>query len=200
MIIFDKAFNQENHIAKETAVLLQAKKGDSDAWTELMTLHQEAAFRLAYLLIGNLAEAEDVTQEAFIRAYTHLNKMDTKRPFRPWLLRIVRNLAYNQHRGVKRYLAMVTRFFQQVDTNDSNHLTAQLDKKNEATALRQAVQALKPRAREVIYLRYFLELSEQETAETLNIPKGTVKSRTNRALKALRPIIEQDYPHLKELL
>lgn len=164
-----------------------------------MQTHQQAAFRLAYLLLSSPAEAEDVTQEAFIRAYTHLHQLDDERPFRPWLLRIVRNLAYNRHRSVKRYVAMVQRFFQQ-ERPSSTPLTHKYDQTEAAEALWQAVKQLKPKAQEVIYLRYFLELSEQETAETLAIPQGTVKSRTSRALKALRPIIESSYPSLKEML
>lgn len=199
MIILEET-KQATQINEETAVLIRAQNGDSQAWTHLMQQHQESAFRLAYLLLGDAAEAEDVAQEAFIRAYTHLSKLDAERPFRPWLLRIVRNLAYNQHRTVKRYLAMAQRFFQQRQLSQIESVAAQINQSDDANQLWQAVQRLKPKAQEVIYLRYFLDLSEQETAAALDIPRGTVKSRTNRAVKALKPIIEQNYPELRELL
>ncbi len=200
MIILDNDIKQAEEPNPETAVLIRAKSGDETAWTDLIKAHQDVAFRLAYLLLGHDSDAEDVTQDAFVRAYRYLDSLDVERPFRPWLLRIVRNQAYNHLRSAKRYFAMMNNIFQQAPKAEKNSLPTQLDKKNDAFELWQAVQTLKPKAREVIYLRYFLELSEKETAETLNIPKGTVKSRTNRALASLRPIIEQKYPSLKELL
>ena len=131
MIILDKE-KQAQAPNPETAVLIRAKNGDDHAWTELIKTHQEVAFRLAYLLIGHESDAEDVTQDAFVRAYRYLDSLDVERPFRPWLLRIVRNQAYNQLRSVKRYLGMINHFFQQTTAFEKNSLPAQLDKKNDA--------------------------------------------------------------------
>ena len=76
-----------------------ARQGDETAWVELVRLHQEAVFRLAYLFLGDPDEAEDAAQETFIRAYRALGRFDTSRPLRPWLLQIVANLTRNRRRS-----------------------------------------------------------------------------------------------------
>ena len=78
----------------------------------LVRAHQTPVFRLAYLLLGSADEAEDVTQETFIRAYRSLGRFDTSRPLRPWLFKIAANLAHNQRRSMGRYLAALGRLFQ----------------------------------------------------------------------------------------
>ena len=74
-----------------------------------MREHQQAVFRLAYLLLGDADEAEDVAQETFIRAYRALERFDASRPLRPWLLRIASNLASNQRRSIGRYFGALQR-------------------------------------------------------------------------------------------
>lgn len=154
-----------------------------------METHQADVFRLAYLILRDADEAEDVAQAVFIRAYKQWDRFDASRPVRPWLLTITKNMAYNHQRSAKRYLAMVQRFFQNQPPSSfshTRHLGTQLDRADEAQALHQAVADLSKKHQEVIFLRYFMELSESETAETLNISPGTVKSRTHRALAKLR--------------
>lgn len=163
-----------------------------------MVRHQEPAFRLAYLMLGDAAEAEDVAQEAFIKAYLKLETFDSQRPFRPWILSITANLARNRKRGIGRYWHALRRW--QNEKEAQNPARGQGGQRAEAELLRQAVASLKPKWQEVVYLRYFLELSESETAETLAIPQGTVKSRLHRALKQLRRIIQRDYPELGEVI
>jgi RNA polymerase sigma-70 factor (ECF subfamily) len=174
-----------------------ARQGDQAAWEDLMRAHQEPVFRLAYLLLGDPDEAEDVAQETFLRAYKALDGFHTERPLRPWLLRIASNLAHNRHRSIGRYLAALTRFAQQ-DPDRIKSTTIQ--PKDDSHTLWQAVKKLTMPFQEVIYLRYFLDMSESEMAETLDIPAGTVKSRLHRALSKLRGIIERDYPELKEIV
>jgi RNA polymerase sigma-70 factor (ECF subfamily) len=90
----------------------QACQGDPEAWSVLVRQHQEAVFRLAYLLLGDADEASDVAQETFIRAFQALqSRFDPERPLRPWLLRITTNLVHNRRRAVGRYLAALGRFF-----------------------------------------------------------------------------------------
>jgi len=162
-----------------------------------MRAHQEPVFRLAYLLLGDPDEAEDIAQETFLRAYKALDRFDTERPLRPWLLRIASNLAHNHHRSIGRYLAALTRFAQQ-DPDSIKQTT--LKPEDDSHTLWQAVKKLTRPFQEVIYLRYFLDMSESEMAETLDTPAGTVKSRLHRALSKLRGIIERDYPELKEIV
>jgi RNA polymerase sigma-70 factor (ECF subfamily) len=169
-----------------THLITNARQGSQAAWEMLVRQHQEHAFRLAYLILGDAVEAEEVAQEAFIRAYLKLEKFDAERPFRPWLLSIAANLARNRRRSLGRYWAMAQRWWQQTEAARDT-LPA-----DEAQQLWRAVQTLSTAAQEVVYLRYFLELSEAETAATLNIRPGTVKSRLHRALKQLRVILESD--------
>jgi RNA polymerase sigma-70 factor (ECF subfamily) len=181
----------------ETQQIQLARQGNQAAWEDLMRTHQEPVFRLAYLLLGDPDEAEDVAQETFLRAYKALDGFDTERPLRPWLLRIASNLAHNRHRSIGRYLAALTRFAQQ-DPDRIKSTTIQ--PKDDSHTLWQAVKKLTMPFQEVIYLRYFLDMSESEMADTLSVPAGTVKSRLHRALSRLRGIIERDYPELKEIV
>ncbi len=185
-----------NTATAEANLIQQARHGDSAAWEMLVRQHQEAVFRLAYLLLRHPAEAEDVAQEAFVRAYLALDSFDVERPFKPWLLQITRNLAKNRLRSLSRYWAMVKRWWQEEETAVAATSLSQ----DESAQLWQAVQQLRPKAQEVIYLRYFLELSEAETAESLDVPPGTVKSRLHRALRELKGIIEMDFVELKEVI
>lgn len=162
-----------------------------------MSVHQEPVFRLAYLLLGDPDEAEDITQETFVRAYGALKRFDAERPLQPWLLRIASNLAHNRHRSIGRYLSALTRFARQ-DTDKIKQTSRRPDE--DSQALWQAVQQLAKPFQEVIYLRYFLDMSEEEMVEALDVPAGTVKSRLHRALMKLRGIVERDYPDLKEIL
>ncbi len=173
-------------------LIAQARQGDNAAWEILVRQHQEAAFRLAYLLLGDGAEAEEAAQEAFVRAYLALDRFDESRPFRPWLLSIVANLARNHRRKLGRYWAMVQRWWQ------ANEASSATNRRDDADLLWQAVRELRPAAQEIIYCRYFLALSEAETADVLHIRPGTVKSRLHRALQQLRMIIETDFTELAE--
>ena len=173
-----------------------ARQGNHTAWEALMRAHQEPVFRLAYLLLGDPDEAEDIAQETFVRAYRALNGFDLERPLRPWLLRIASNLAHNRHRSIGRYLAALTRFARQdPDAIKQTNLKAE----DEGQALWQAVQQMAEPFQEVIYLRYFLDMSESEMVDALDVPPGTIKSRLHRALTKLRGIVERDYPELKEI-
>jgi len=174
-----------------------ARQGNQVAWEALMHAHQEPVFRLAYLLLGDPDEAEDIAQETFLRAYHGLKRFDLERPLRPWLLRITSNLAHNRHRSIARYLAALARFSRQ-DPDAIRHTI--IEPEDQSQVLWKAVRQLARPFQQVIYLRYFLELSENEMAEVLNLPAGTVKSRLHRALNKLRGIVERDYPEVKEIV
>lgn len=176
----------------EADLIHQSRRGDPGAWEALTRLHQEPVFRLAYLLLGDPDDAQDVAQEAFVRAYYALKRFDASRPLRPWLLRIASNLARNRRRSIGRYFAHLNRFAREAQENGT--AIAQDD----SQTLWLAVRRLKPDFQQVLYMRYFLDMSEAEMAETLNIANGTVKSRLHRALTALRAVIARDYPHLQD--
>jgi RNA polymerase sigma-70 factor (ECF subfamily) len=189
----------------ETEAVTRAKEGDEVAWGHLVGLHQEAVFRLAYLLLHDADDAEDVAQESFMRAYRGLKNFDAARPLRPWLLEITRNQCYNWSRALRRRLAALQRWGNAAPTLAASQSAQSGADPNEkvmqqwkATALWQALRRLNGMDQEVVYLRCFLELSVEESAQVLNVAPGTVKSRLWRALDRLRRVVEEDFPGLRE--
>lgn len=183
----------------ETELVSRASQGDSGAWESLVLMHQEALFRLAYLFLGDADEAADVAQEAFIRAYKSLDRFDTTRLLRPWMMSICANLARNRRRSIGRQLAALRRLVMK----DPDHTASVEDRTTQrwqAHTLRRAVQRLSEHDQQVIYLRYFLDMSVEETAQVLEVASGTIKSRLHRALDRLQAVIEQEFPSLKDTL
>jgi RNA polymerase sigma-70 factor (ECF subfamily) len=181
----------------ESTLIRHAANGDATAWEPLVLAHQEAVFRLSYLLLGDPDDAEDIAQETFLRAWNHLKRFDTTRPLRPWLLSIASNLASNRRRSAGRYLAALTRAFRNEPAASPN-IEEKSVQHMDSSHLWKAVQTLSLSDQQIVYLRYFLDLSVVETAEVLNVAQGTVKSRLSRALDRLRGIIQQDFPVLSE--
>ena len=162
-----------------------ARRGDVRAYESLVREHQPIAFRTAYLITGSAADAEDVAQEAFIRAHAALGRFRRGAPFRPWLLAIVANQARNSRRGDGRRGELALRAAAEPADQDRSveHALLAGERRGELLA---AVNALPEHERLAIGCRYFLELGEEETAEVLACARGTVKSRTARALAHLR--------------
>ena len=186
----------------EDELIYRARQGDPLAWQTLVRRHQEHVFRLAYLTLRDAAEAEDMAQETFLRAFLALDDFELGRPLRPWLTRIAVNLSRNRRRSLGRYLKHLRRAFarepepERVDARLENKLQARW----QAAILREAVRQLTLPKQEVLYLRFFLAMPEADMAEALGVPPGTVKSRLHRAISDLRKIIQADFPALEELL
>jgi RNA polymerase sigma-70 factor (ECF subfamily) len=180
----------------EPTLIRHAMDGDAAAWEALMRAHQEAVFRLAYLIVGDPDDAEDVAQETFLRAWKYLKGFDPTRPLRPWLLSIASNLSSNRRRSVGRYFAALTRAFR--DEPAPATVEEKSSEKSEANELWRAVQKLNMQEQQIVYLRYFLDLPINETAEVLQVAEGTVKSRLSRALDKLRAVIQLEFPVLTE--
>lgn len=181
-------------MTKEQGWIEAARRGDAAAWEQLVQVHQQPVFRLAYLLLGDPDDAEDVAQETFLRAYHALERFDSARPLRPWLMRIATNLCHNWRRSVGRYLSVLQNVFNSEPREAS--AVQQAEQNLESEALRNAVRRLRPEDQQMIYLRYFLECSEAETAEVLGVAQGTVKSRSHRALERLRLVMQKEYPQM----
>ena len=152
-----------------------------------MHAYQGIAFRTAYLVVRNAAEAEDAAQEGFVKAFRALGRFRTGEPFRPWLLKIVVNEARNRLRSTARRDALTLRATAERPSGEAapSPEAALLDAERRELLL-AAVEALPEAQREVISCRYLLDLSEEETAAVLGLRRGTVKSRTSRALERLR--------------
>lgn len=156
-----------------------------------MHAYQGIAFRTAYLLTGNAADAEEAAQDGFVKAFYALGRFRRGAELRPWLLRIVANEARNRRRSAARRGNLALRAAAAIPSGGAapSPETSVLDSER-SSALLEAVNELREEEREVVACRYFLELSEDETATVLGIRRGTVKSRTARALARLREVVE----------
>ena len=148
------------------------------------------AHRAAFLL-GAGEEADDVVQEAFVKAFRHLSRFRIGEPFGPWLLRIVANETRNLTRSRRRRAALTLRLAGPAVTAPDGPVDEVLAAERRA-GLVAAVNALPDRERQVLVCRYFLDLSEAETAQVLACPLGSVKSRTWRGLNRLRGLLLPD--------
>jgi RNA polymerase sigma factor (sigma-70 family) len=165
-----------------------ARGGDSTAFGVLVQRYQEAAFHLAYVIVGEATEAEDVAQDAFLKAYVALPRFRPEAPFRPWLLQIVANEARNRRRSAGRRAHLSMRAA--ADEVTANRAAPSPESialaEEQRSALLAAVDALRDEDRLAIAGRYFLDLSEGEIADMLGCARGTVKSRVSRGLARLR--------------
>jgi len=173
----------------DTEAVARARGGDLDAYAVLVTRYTLRAHRAAFLL-GAGEEADDVVQEAFVKAFRHLSGFRTDEAFGPWLLRIVVNETRNLTRSRRRRAALALR----VGNMDPGAAAGDIPVDEVLAAERRArlvaaVNALPDKERRVLVCRYFLELSEAETARVLAWPLGSVKSRTSRALNRLRGLL-----------
>ena len=159
-----------------------------------MRRYQGPAFRAAYLVLRDAPEAEDAAQDAFVKAWGALHRFSAG-SLRPWLLKIVMNESLNRLKSRRRRAAVAERVASSGGSAGSG-LDETVISREQAELLRKAVDALKERERTLIYLRFFLTLSEQELAEYFKCAPGTIKSRLSRALARLREAVARDYPGL----
>ncbi len=174
----------------EFRLVEQARQGNPAAFGQLVERYQEVAFRVAYLIAGDADDAEDIAQDAFVKAYAALGRFRADAPFRPWLLQIVANEARNRRRSAGRRAHLALRAA--AEQRDAASGGAAPSPETAALAdeqrrlLMDAVNGLRDDDRQTIAYRYFLELSEAEMADALGCARGTVKSRLSRALARLR--------------
>jgi RNA polymerase sigma factor (sigma-70 family) len=151
--------------------------------------HREAALRVAYALVG--PDAEDVVQDAFVKAHRSLDRFRAGAPFRPWLLRIVSNEASNRRRAAGRRAALALRVAARPSGGAAPSPEEAAVAEERRAALAAAVGSLPEADRLVLACRWFAQLSEQETAELLGCRLGTVKSRHARAMARLREALPE---------
>jgi RNA polymerase sigma-70 factor (ECF subfamily) len=156
----------------------------------LVARHQTVAFRTAYVICGDAAEAEDAAQEGFMKARAALDRFRPDAPFRPWLLQIVANEARNRRRAAGRRFALAGRVAATESRAPVPLPEAEALAGSDRRELAEALARLAPEHRQVVTLRYLLDLSEAECAAALGCRPGTVKSRLSRALAKLRAELE----------
>ncbi|MFI5924588.1 RNA polymerase sigma factor [Micromonospora sp. NPDC051543] len=176
----------------DDVLVTRARAGDLEAYDLLVARHTASAYRTAVLL-GAGSDSEDVVQEAFVKGYRKLSRYRGESSFRSWLLAIVANETRNLHRSRTRRDGLVLRAAANPppEVAEDDAVDAVLAGERRA-ALVAALRQLPVRDREVIVCRFFLDLGEQETGVMLGWPRGTVKSRTSRALAKLRALLADE--------
>jgi RNA polymerase sigma-70 factor (ECF subfamily) len=160
--------------------------GDAAAFGELVRAHQGAVFNVCYRLTGEQREAEDMAQEAFIRAYERIASFDPARPFGPWMRRVAANVCLNALQTARRLVFSLDDESQPEPHADilSEPATA-FEQRTAAETVRGALLALPAHYRAVIELVHFQDMSYAEAAQVLRLPLSDVKSHLFRARKAL---------------
>ena len=169
---------------RERALVRDAQRGSVRALEQLFRLHWSRAYRAALLVVGDAAAAEDIAQEAFLAAVRALDRFDRRRPFGPWLHRIVVNRAidWSRARSLRREVS---------GEAAAEPAAAERERGGRAEELAAALSLLGPEQRAVIVLRYLLEYTPGEIAELLDLPRGTVNSRLRRGLDRLEEVLRE---------
>jgi RNA polymerase sigma factor (sigma-70 family) len=177
----------------EDELVERARGGDGAAFAALVRDHQEIAFRTAYLITRNAADAEDAAQVGLTKAWRALPRFRRGAALRPWLLAIVANEARNRRRAEGRREGLALRAANELSSGGAAPSPEGRALAQEQRAeLLAALEALGEDDRLVLSCRYLLELGEEETAQVLSLRRGTVKSRTSRALDRLRDRLGED--------
>ena len=176
----------------------QVLNGNQDAYTEIVDLYQARLYQVCYRMLGNKHEAEDITQEAFLRAFINLHSFDQKRKFSTWIFRIATNLCIDRIRKKKPDYHLDAQVpgtdgldkYSQVAASEALPVE-QLEKMEMQERVQYEISRLPDKYRSVIVLKYMEELPLQEISEILDLPLGTVKTRIHRGREALRKQMSQ---------
>jgi RNA polymerase sigma-70 factor, ECF subfamily len=165
------------------SLIEQCLAGDQAAWDQIVRQNWRKVFNVAYKFVGRHDEAEDLTQDIFLKIFKALRTFDRRANFQTWIISISRNLCIDHYRSVRKERQTIAR---DVDSNDLQPATtdrgpyAIAEHRDLRAQLRQALEALPLTLRTAVVLRDLQELSYQEIADRLGLPEGTVKSRINR--------------------
>jgi RNA polymerase sigma-70 factor, ECF subfamily len=163
-------------------------QGDQAAWDEIVRLHWRKVFNIAYKFVGRHDEAEDLTQDVFLKIFKSLDTFDRRANFQTWLISVSRNLCIDHYRSVRKERETIDR------KQDAGEVSARsadpgpiaaLEQRDRVAMLRKALSVLPPTLRQAVVMRDLQELSYQEIAHKLKLPEGTVKSRINRGRSEL---------------
>ena len=165
------------------SLIKRCLQGDQTAWDLIVRQHWRKVFNVAYKFVGKHDEAEDLTQDIFLKVFKSLDTFDRRANFQTWLISVSRNLCIDHYRSVRKERETIDR---DVDANELTPATpepspmAALEQRDRVELLREALAALPESLRTAVLLRDIQELSYQEIADRLRLPEGTVKSRINR--------------------
>ena len=163
-------------------------RGDQQAWEAIVRQYWRRVFNVAYKFVGRHDEAEDLTQDVFLKIFKSLGTFDRRANFQTWLVSVSRNLCIDHYRSVRKERETIDR---DVNADDLSPASADvsphvaLERRDLAQELRRALDELPDALRTAVVMRDIQELSYQEIAERLHLPEGTVKSRINRGRSEL---------------
>ena len=164
-------------------LIARCLSGDQAAWETIVRLHRRKVFNIAYKFVGRHDQAEDLTQDVFLKLYRSLDTFDRRANFQTWLISVSRNLCIDHYRSLRKEREVVNREVDPSDLTppapDSSAHTV-LEQRDRVQLLRQALDQLPPPLRTAVMMRDIQEMSYQEIARRLALPEGTVKSRINR--------------------
>jgi RNA polymerase sigma-70 factor (ECF subfamily) len=169
--------------ATPDSLIEQCLSGDQAAWDTIVRQNWRKVFNVAYKFVGKHDEAEDLTQDIFLKIFKALATFDRRANFQTWIISISRNLCIDHYRSVRKERQTIAR---EVDAGDLQPPSAErgphavAEHQDLRAMLRQGLEALPATLRTAVVLRDLQELSYQEIADRLNLPEGTVKSRINR--------------------
>jgi RNA polymerase sigma-70 factor (ECF subfamily) len=172
----------------DAALLKSALSGDMKAFETIVSRHQEMIFRFLFHFTGNATDAEDIAQETFVNLYRKMSLYNSAQPLASWLITMARNLAISNHRKhIPTPLDpdLLNQTLKGVALSPENEVLS----RESAREVHAAVQKLPEQLREVLIMRYFLDIPLQDAAELLNIPEGTAKSRVFKARNELRELM-----------
>lgn len=186
-----------NHIEKKLAE--KANRGDREAFAQLVDLYKDKIFHLAYRMLGNSHEAEDIVQDTFIRVYTNLHRYDAEHKFSTWIYRIGTNICIDRLRKRKGtyFLDAETQVGEGLDgytllASNEGTPESQLMISETQRHVREAIDKLPEKYKSVIVLRYMHDLSLQEISDILQMPVTTIKTRVHRGREYLRKRMDRD--------
>lgn len=168
--------------------------GDQHAWEAIVRLYWRKVFNVAYKFVGRHDEAEDLTQDIFLKVFKSLGTFDRRANFQTWLISVSRNLCIDHYRSVRKERETIDR---QVNADDLSPVSVEvgplvaLERVDLAEQLRRALQGLAPTLRTAVVMRDIQDLSYQEIAVKLGLPEGTVKSRINRGRRELARLLRR---------
>jgi RNA polymerase sigma-70 factor (ECF subfamily) len=165
------------------ALIERCLRGDETAWERIVKQYWRKVFNVSYKFVGRYDEAEDLTQDIFLKIFKSLGTFDRRANFQTWLISVSRNLCIDHYRSVRRERETIDRG---VDSAELSPASAEpgpiaaLEQRDRVRLLREAMAALPETLRTAVLMRDIQELSYQEIADSLHLPEGTVKSRINR--------------------
>ena len=169
-------------------IIARARRGDADAFEQLVAAYRNQVFRLALRMCGNEADADEVAQEAFLSAWKGLPNFRGESRFSTWLYQLTTHAAIDLMRREKRQAAA-----EDIDgitaADDGPSPQQQVERAETRREVRSALMQLPEEYRQVLLLRFMQELDYGEIARALNVSEGTVKSRINRAKSKLREVL-----------